>query len=149
MAGRLVNQGETLALNLLVNAESLEDVVLRLFKNDVESGLSAAQKEALTEADFTEADFTGYAAVTLVGDGGGASNEWTATPGDPGEITHAEVVFASTASQAAQQIFGWYLTRVTGGELVMYDYLNAAVTIENDGDQIRITPKLTAQDTND
>lgn len=144
MAARLVNQGEILALELLANKEtSLENLVLRLFKNDVDSGLSVAQKEALTEADFTQADFTGYAAVTLTG------ATWTSTPGDPGEIAYPEQVFASTAAQAAQQIFGWYLTRVTGGELVMYEYFNSPITIENDGDQIRITPKLTAQDTID
>lgn len=144
MAARLVNQGEILALELLANKEtSLEDLVLHLFKNDVDSGLSTAQKEALTEASFTEADFTGYSSNTLTG------ASWTSTPGAPGEISYAEQIFASTANQTAQTIYGWYLTRATGGELVMYEYFNSAITIENDGDQIRITPKLTAQDTID
>lgn len=143
MVARIVNQGEIIALEYLVNKDSPENLVLRLFKNDVESGLSAAQKEALDETDFTQADFTGYGALTLTG------ASWVSTPGDPGNVSYAEQVFASTANQTAQTIYGWYLTRLTGGELVMYDYLNNPQVIQNDGDQIRVTPTLTAQDTID
>lgn len=143
MVARIVNQGEIIALEYLVNKDSPENLVLRLFKNDVENGLSASQKEALDETDFTEADFTGYAALTLTG------ASWVSTPGDPGNVSYAEQVFASTANQTAQTIYGWYLTRLTGGELVMYDYLNNPQVIQNDGDQIRVTPTLTAQDTID
>lgn len=116
---------------------------LGLFKNNVESGLSEAQKSALTVASFTAATFTGYAAVALTG------GSWTTTQGDPSTATYAAQTFASTANQAATDQYGWYLTRTTGGALVAYEYFTSAVSVAFNGDQIRVTPRFTLKDTVD
>jgi hypothetical protein len=149
MAGRIVNQGELIALRCLANAKAPENLVLRLFTNDVDDGLSAAQKEALDEGDFTEATFTGYSSVEIEGDAGGVSNEWTPTGGDPSSVTTTERSFASSADQSAETVYGWYLTTATSGELVAYGYLSSPVTVQNDGDSIGVTPTITAADTGD
>lgn len=143
-----VNQGEGIALDYLVNRDAPEDLVLRLFQNDVTDGLTAGQIEALTEADFTEADFTGYAPVTLTG------ASWTTTTGAPSETEFAEQSFTSGADQTPQNIYGYYYTRSTGGELLAFEYFDAGppavpVTVEFENDQIRITPRITGQDTQD
>lgn len=139
-----VDQGEAIALEYLVNRDAPEDLVLRLFQNDVTNGLTAGQIEALTETDFTEADFTGYSAITL----SGAS--WNAASGgDPSSIDFAQQSFTSTADQTQQTIFGYYYTRVAGGELVAFEYFASPVTVEFDQDVIRVTPRITGQDTQD
>lgn len=137
------DQGEAILLSYLVGADTPEDLVLRLFANDVTDGLSPAQIEALTEADFTEADFTGYQAITL----SGAS--WTVTPGDPTEATYAQQSFTSSADQSPQTIYGYYLTRDSSGDLVAFEYFATPVVVEFEDDTIKVTPKITAQDAQD
>jgi hypothetical protein len=139
-----VNEGEVIALEYLVNRDAPEDLVLRLFQNDVTSGLTATQIEALTETDMTEADFTGYSAITLTG------ASWTAGSGDdPSDIGFAEQEFTSSADQTQQTIFGYYYTRATGAEMVAFEYFDASVTVEFENDVIRITPNITCADTQD
>jgi hypothetical protein len=89
---------------------------LHLFKNDVTNGLSPSQIEALTEADFTEADFTGYSSKALTG------GSWTTTAGAPCVGTYTQQSFTSTANQTQQTIYGYYVTRTSGGELEWFEY---------------------------
>lgn len=116
---------------------------LKLFKNNVTSGLTAAQIEALDETDFIEADFTGYVdvALTVVG--------WTSTPGDPTVATQTQKTFTSTADQTPQTIYGYYVTRDSDGVLEWFQVFTSPQTIENNGDAIKITPRFTYQDTQD
>lgn len=143
MALVFLNQGEGIVLDYLVNLDAPENLVLRLFQNDVTDGLTPSQIEALTEASFTEATFTGYSAATLTG------ASWSTTTGDPSETSFAQQSFTSTADQTAQQIFGYYYTRATGGEAVAFEEFDSPVTVEFTDDVIRVTPKITAQDTQD
>jgi hypothetical protein len=143
MALRFVNQGEDIALKALVNHTAPQDLVLRLFTNDVDAGKTAAQKEAMTESDFQEATFTGYSAITLTG------SSWNASPGDPSVVTYSQQTFTSTADQTAQTIYGYYYTQVTSGKLIAYEYFASPVTIQNNGDTIKITPRIEAKDTVD
>lgn len=140
----IVNQGETLSLQYLVAAATPQDLVLRLFQNDVVAGLTPSQIDALTEADMTEATFTGYAAITLSGAGWNAPVE-----GDPSVIDFAQQEFTSTADQAQQTIYGYYYTRATGGEMVSFEYFAAPAVVEFNNDKIRVTPTITGQDTQD
>ncbi|BAQ16915.1 hypothetical protein [Methyloceanibacter caenitepidi] len=137
MTLKLLDRGEGLILEYLVNKGTPEDLVLRLFKNDL------TLLEATDENDFTEADFTGYAALTLTG------ANWTVTDGDPAVATYAEQDFTSSANQTQQTIYGYYLTRLTGGEAVWAERLPTSQIIQNNGDRISITPRITAQDTGD
>lgn len=145
------DQGEAYGLELLVSKASGQDLVLRLLANDVTDGLTPEQVEALTVADFTEAAFTGYSAVTLTG------ANWSTSQGDPSEVTYAQQTFTSTGDQTSPEtIYGYYYTRATGGELVAFEYFDDdyptsrnPVVIEFEDDTIRITPRITAADTQD
>ena len=125
------------------------DLDLKLFKNDVIDGLTASQIEALDETDFDEADFTGYADVTLAGENQGVSSDWTITDGDPGEGVAPEQTFESTADQTLQTIYGYYVVKTSGGALQWFEMLSEPVEIQNDNDSIKITPRFTLKDETD
>lgn len=133
MAIVIPDGGEAIALEYLVNKDVPEDLILRLFKNNV------VPAEADAVGDYTEATFTGYAQKSLAG------ASWTTTPGAPSKVAFAEQTFASTANQAAEDIYGYYYVRTTGGELVGAErFTNAPFAIQNNGDEIRVTPEITA-----
>jgi hypothetical protein len=136
---RLVDQGEEDFLDLALSV----DYYLRLFTNDVESGLTAGQKEALTEADFTEASFTGYSAKTLTG------GAWTSASGAPASASYTTQAFVSTVSQAAQTLYGYHVTRASTGRLAWYEYFGTPVSISGADEFVTVAPRFTMQDTGD
>lgn len=139
-----LDQGESVGLQLLTNKIATpRDLILNLFQNDVTDGLTAEQIEALDESDFTPADFTGYSAITLTG------ASWTPTEGDPTSIAYAQQTFESSEAQEAQTIYGYYLTQVSTGLAIAFEEFASPATIENDGDQIKITPVITGRDEQD
>lgn len=126
--------GENIALEYLVNKDSPENLVLKLFSAPA---VASDPGEAATSASFTEATFTGYSAITLTG------ASWNAASG--GSISYAQQTFTSSADQTAETIDGYYLVRATGGELVAYEYFSdGPYSVENNGDAIKITPTITA-----
>lgn len=127
------NQGEEAFLDLLLSV----GYTLRLFKNDV------TVTESVTESDFTEATFTGYVSKALTG------GSWTTTAGDPSTGAYAMQSFTSTADQTPQDIYGYYVTLTSGGALRWFEKFGSPVTVQNDGDSIRITPQITLADTGD
>lgn len=135
----VVDQGEEVILGLMTSV----DFYLRLFVNDVENGLSASQIEALTEADFTEASFTGYEAKTLTG------GSWTVTGGDPSTATYTKQGFVSTIEQTPEEIYGYYVTRASNGYLCWYEYFASTVSISGASEFVSVTPVLTIQDVGD
>ena len=134
------DQGEEALIDLILSV----GYTLRLFKNDVTDGLSAAQIEALTEADFTEADFTGYSAKALTG------GSWVVASGDPCAGEYALQGFTASADQSAQIVYGYYVTLTAGGgELRWFEEFSAPVTVQSNGDTIRVTPRITLADSQD
>lgn len=131
MAAVMVNQGEGLALEMIVNKTAAENLVLKLFKNNW------TPAEGDTESAATEADFTGYSAKTLTG------ASWTVTPGAPSVATYAQQEFASTADQTAQTIYGWYLVQATSGKLMWAERFAASGEVSLNGHKIRVTPRIT------
>lgn len=132
MAGVLVNQGEDIFLKAGVNKTAPQDLVLKLFKNNVTPG------ETDTEATYTVADFSGYANVTLTG------ASWTATPGAPSQVTYAQQSFTSDADQATQQIYGYFYVQASSGLLVAAErFSDGPYPISFLGDVVKITPKIT------
>jgi hypothetical protein len=113
---------------------------LRLFKTDVTAGLTADQVDALVAADFTEATFTGYSASAITG------GSWTTTQESPSTGTNTQRTFTSSADQTAQTIFGYYVTRTTGGQLEWFEDFAGPLVIENLGDAISVTPTITLDD---
>lgn len=135
----VVNQGEEALLDLLL-AVTYD---LKLFKNDATNGLSASQIEALDETDFTEADFTGYTDKTLTG------GAWTTTPGAPTVGAYAQQTFQSSATQSAQTMYGYYVTRASDGALMWFEEFASPISIEFNLDTILVTPRITLKDEQD
>jgi hypothetical protein len=134
MALRFPNQGEQIALKLILNADTPQNLVLRLFKS-----YTGGDIELYTESSFTEANFTGYAPVTLTG------SNWTFSGGNPSVASYPLVTFQSTADQTPQVIYGYYATQATSGKLVFYEFFTSPVNVMNNGDTIKIALKVGAE----
>ena len=130
MALLLPNQGEGIALEALVNKTAPQNLVLRLYKSNTTPG------ETDTEATYTEADFTGYSAVTLTG------GSWTT---GTGTVSYAQQTFTSSAGSQNQNVYGYYLTQVTSGKLVWAErFSDGPYNVVNNGDEIKVTPTISA-----
>lgn len=131
MALVVPNQGEQLLLDAFTGKTAGQNLVLRLFTSNT------TPAETDTEATYTEATGNGYAAITLT-----AAN-WTTTPGAPTNTAYAEQTFTFTG--ALGNVYGYYFTQVTSGKLVWAErFTSAPFNIANNGDQIKITPQITA-----
>lgn len=125
------NQGEQLILENNVNKTAPQDLVLKLYENNITPG------ESDTELTYTEATFPGYAAKTLTG------ANWTATQGAPTEIAYALQAFVATG--AGNSVYGYTLEEATSGKLKHAErFTGAPYAIVNNGDTINVTPKITA-----
>lgn len=125
--------GEVLALGFLVNKTVPENLVLCLYQNNI------TPAEADTVATYTAATFTGYAQITLTG------ASWTITGGAPSSAAYAQQTFTSTAGAQNQPIYGYFLKRLTTGDLVYAErFSDGPYTIVNNGDNIKVTPTITA-----
>ncbi len=131
MALVVVDGGELIALKALVNHTAQnENLVLKLFKSNTTPGNTDVV------GTYTEADFTGYSSATLTG------ASWVVT-GNP--ITYAKQTFTSSAGSQSQSVYGYYLVRATGGELVYAErFSDGPYVIVNNGDKIEVTPSLGA-----
>jgi microcystin-dependent protein len=132
---QVVDQGETAMLSLVTDV----DMTLRLYKNDVTDGLTDTQVEALTEASFTEADFAGYAAVSM-------TTAWTVTAGNPSTAARAEESFIRSSTGTAQLVYGYYVTRNSDGDLQWFEHLDAPVSVEFEDDTVKVTPTISLDD---
>lgn len=127
----VMNQGEQILLDAFTGKTAGQNLVLRLFTSNT------TPAETDTEATYTEATGNGYAAITLT-----AAN-WTTTPGAPTNTAYAEQTFTFTG--ALGNVYGYYFTQVTSGKAVLAERFTAApFNIANNGDQIKITPQITA-----
>jgi hypothetical protein len=126
------NNGEGDALSAIVAKAAAENLVLRLFKSNTTPG------ETDTAATYTEADFTGYAAITLT------PSSWTVTEGAPSDASYPQQTFTSSANQTVQQVYGYYLTRVTSGRIAWAErFADGPYPVANLNDLIKVTPKIT------
>ncbi len=131
MALLVPNQGEQIALEALLNKTAPQNLTLRLFTNNY------TPVETTTEADVTEASGSGYAAVALT------AASWTVTPGAPSDAAYPEITFTFTG--ALGNVYGYYITQNTSNKLVYAErFSNGPYNIQNNGDQIKITPHITA-----
>lgn len=126
------NNGEGDALSYLVNKSTPENLVLRLFQNNI------TPAETDTAATYTEASFTGYSAPTLTG------ASWVVTEGAPSNAAYAQQTFTSSAGAQNQSVYGYYLTRATSGRIAWAErFTDGPYLIVNLGDQIKVTPTVT------
>lgn len=123
--------GENIALEAIVNKTAPQNLILKLFQSNT------TPADTDTAVTYTEATFTGYAAITLAGASWGAASA--------GSIAFAQQTFTSTAAQTTQNIYGYYLVQATSGVLVYSErFADAPYGITNNGDNIKITPTITA-----
>lgn len=125
------NSGENLVLEMIVNKTAAQNLVMKLYSNNVTIG------DATVAANFTEATFSGYAAKTLTG------ASWNAAAS--GSITYAQQTYACDNDAANESIYGYFVTQVTSGTLLYAEaFTDGPYTISNNGDQIKVTPTITA-----
>lgn len=126
------NNGEGDGLSYFVNKSTPENLVLRLYTNNI------TPAETDTAATYTETTFTGYAAITLTG------ANWTITEGAPSSAAYAQQTFTSSAGSQSVSCYGYYMTRATSGRIALAErFTDAPYTITNNGDQIKVTPNIT------
>lgn len=126
------NTGEVIALSYLVNKATPENLVYRLFTNNI------TPSETDTAATYTEAAGGGYGSITLTG------ANWTVTGGAPSAAAYAQQTWAFTGALTGNTtIYGYYATRATSGDLVLAETF-ASFTPAASGDSIKLTPQITA-----
>lgn len=131
MALNVPDVGENIALEALVNKTAPQNLILKLYKNNI------TPSDTDTAATYTEAVFGGYAAATLTG------ASWNAASG--GSITYsAQQTFTCNAA-ATDDIYGYFVVQAASGILVWSERdASAPFAIRNSGDAVKITPTITA-----
>ncbi len=130
MAGLIPDAAEVVWLENVINQVAPQNLVLKLYKN------SYTPVAGSTEANFTEANFTGYAAITLAG------ANWVVTLASPSYAAYPQQTFTSSADQTTQNIYGYYLVQATSGKIMGAEAFATPYPISNNGDTIKITPTL-------
>ena len=133
MALVVPNNGEGDLLTYGLNKSAAENVVLRLYQSNT------TPAETDTAVTYTEATWTGYAAITLTG------ASWAVAEGAPSEASYAQQTFTSSAGAQNQNNYGYYMTRLTSGRIAWAErFPSGPYTIIDNGDNIKVTPKFTA-----
>lgn len=127
------NVGENIALSYLVGkTTTVRNLIYRLFATNV------TPAETDTAGSYTEAAGGGYASITLTG------ASWTVTNGAPTEAAYAQQTWTFTGPLTTNPtVYGYYVTRATDADLVLAETFTS-FTPANNGDQILLTPKITA-----
>lgn len=124
------NNGEGDMLAYAVNKSTPQDLVLRLYTNNI------TPAETDTAATYTEAAGNGYASLQMAG------ANWTITEGAPSSADFAQQDFTFTG--ALGNVYGYFLTRLTSGRIAWVErFSDGPYNIVNNGDQIKVTPKIT------
>lgn len=125
------NVGEDLALKALLNHTAGVNQTLKLYTSNT------TPAETDTAATFTEAAGNGYAAINLTG------SSWVFTPGAPSQAAYAEQTFTFTG--ALGNVYGYFVVQQGTGTLLWAErFTGAPFNIANNGDQIKVTPVITA-----
>jgi len=131
MANVILQQGDLSFLNTVrLDGDCLKN--LRLFRNDHVPAVDDVN------ADYTEANFSGYAAVAL--------GDWNAAflnGDDKGEIDGDPANFAHNGGATSNTIYGVYVTN-NAGDVVYAERFDAPRVLSSATDEINYTPKLTA-----
>lgn len=126
------NVGESLMLQAIVNKAAATDPILRLFKSNT------TPAETDTFATYTEADFTGYASVTLTG------SSWSISGTAPTQAAYAQQTFTSSAGSQNQSVYGYLINYTTSTTLGWAErFSDGPYVIVNNGDNIKVTPIIT------
>jgi hypothetical protein len=129
MALLFPDTGENLTLEMIVNKTAPQNLVLKLYTSNSTPG------ESDTAGTYTEAAGNGYSAITLTG------SSWGSASG--GSIAYAQQTFTFTG--ALGNVYGYFVVQASSGTLLYAErFSNGPYNIQNNGDQIKITPTITA-----
>jgi hypothetical protein len=132
MALNFPDVGENVALEAIVNKTAPQNLVLRLYQNNI------TPSDTDVAGTYTESTFAGYASLTLAGATWGAAAAGTITYG-------AQQTFTRTVTGAAENCYGYYVTQLASGILVYSERdAGAPFIIVNAGDAVKITPTISA-----
>ena len=108
-----------------------ENLILRVFKNNI------TPASTMTVADFAEATFAGYVAVTLT------SADWTIShDGTFGFATASSGVMFASSATTDETVYGYYMTGVNSSTLYWAQAFPAAFRVYNLGDAVVPTSAL-------
>lgn len=128
MAGVMATEGYGVLLDTLLTNQATH---LHLYKSNTTPATSS------THTTFTEADFTGYASVTLSAGSWNASTlvstKQTATYG-------SAQTFTNTGS--SQTIYGYYITNTANDKLIGAELFSSSITLATGG-SVNVTPTIT------
>jgi hypothetical protein len=131
MALNVPDVGENKIAAMIVNKGAPEDLVLKLFSNNI------TPADSDTAASYTECNFPGYAAITLPG------ASWSTPSG--GTTTFAERTFTRNVTGTPQNVYGYYVVQLTSGVLMWSERdASGPFAMTNNGDTVRVTPTMTA-----
>jgi len=126
------NVGEDYLLAVAFGKRAAESQTLRLFSSNT------FPAEGDTAATYTESSGGGYAAIGLTG------TSWanTITTGN-GQVAYAQQTFSFTG--VVGNVYGYYLTAASNTGLLIgaERFTDGPYNIQNNGDQIKITPIIT------
>ena len=130
MALLVPDVGEAEMLGRILNNTTPDDLVLRLYTNDLTPG------ESNVIGDYTEAAGNGYSAITL----SGASWTITTTAGST-EGTYAQQDFVFIGGPVT--VYGYHVTN-NAGTILMYAerFIDGPYNIPVGGGTIKITPTI-------
>ena len=124
------NGGEVIMLGAITSKVAPETLVLQLYESDTTPG------ETDTSVTYTEATAPGYAEEALT------PASWTITSGAPSDAEFPQVTFTFTG--AGNAIYGYIVVETTSGDLVWAErFTNGPYTPAQNGDQIKVTPRIT------
>lgn len=138
MTLRIPNLGEDRILGMALGKYTQEaSLTLKLFSNNITPG------ETDTAGTFTEPTGTyGYSAKTL------SNASWTITQGTPTLAAYAQQEWTFTGAQG--NVYGYFIVGTTSGNLLWAErFSDGPYNVTANGDKIRVTPRITLQDTLD
>lgn len=126
----IADVGEVRMLGNIVNKTAPEDLVLKLYTNNI------TPAETDTAATYTEATGSGYASKALTG------ASWTVTSGNPSSATYALQTW--TFSGALGNVYGYFVVETTSTILKWSERATGApINIAVSGAKIEMTPAIT------
>lgn len=126
------NTAELDILSAYLNKTAPEDLVVKLYTNNITPG------DTDTAATYTEASGYGYSAQALT------AASWAITAGDPTVAVYPELTFGFTG--ALGNVYGYFVVGASTGRIKWAErFTTGPFNILNNGDEIRVTPRLTME----
>ena len=124
------DSGEVRLLKYIVNNSTPTNLVLHLYKNNID-----LTSETFSSGSFTEASASGYAAVTLTG------SNWSAatTGGISAAVYNTGITFSFSVGQ---DVYGYYVTNTSNEIMWAEEFPGAPFSLPTGGGEVAIRPQV-------